>query len=919
MSNRSGAKWTAVAVVGVLIAVAAILALIRERNVVRTGSATSAATGTGGGSATSGADNALEGTAVEASRAAEAASGTDATPGKNVLRLAFVGDPEGSPVPDVPFVVRREDGDAKDLARGTSDAKGRAEVRDLDADVILVETTRHAPYAGKIAACRLAKGEAKELVVHLDAGARVSGRVIDDLGKPVEGAEILLDSNLGLGSSRKPAVEVEGVTMRTGIDGRFIVEHVADTPYGIWVVDGDMRPEHWSPATIYVRKEATVVYAHADVKPGEGVDIGDVVLPRFATIAGVLLDGDGRPVKGALLSTRGDRMIAREIGTTLRTAPEDELRPRAGETSTGDDGKFELRLGETRSVLAVWTPWGQRHVFDLPLLAPGERKDDLELRLEAVKILEIELVDAHGQRIKGPGPAARDPSILVYGHKNFFGHPDRAELVLDLDDGTSESNGAVADGDGLYRFEWKFPVSRVRGVQLWMAGYEPFRARYESGLASSRLTCALKETPPIRIRLRRSSPPPEGDAASVQPVHLWAQVCLATPEQRRGRARTERRCCGLGAAIHLEWRGEERAFELPAAGGRAFWFYLVGFDKGEVDVASFGPFEPGDMVHDVEADPDALRIGTDASAIRKPPPEAKGPGEGEKLGLLSFRVLDAKTGEPIPRAGATGEATDAEAKKAGLRWANADEDGRAVKRSFASGSWTITFDGDGHRDAVRTGVLVRPYEETDLGTITLEPTPGLRGRLLDPDGEPVAGEAWVQLRSRSASDPEILPGAQTDEEGKFVIRAELPESPMIEVYENSTMEHGFGKLGQRLPVSGWSADEEKVFRLAPWERVEVRLGGASADPPGASLPVSACPAPGEPTANCDHRAAIPPGHVPMLEGVEVVGDPAHRVFRFRMTPGRFQVFGTGLLHEVPVQIIEVQDSGDLQTFDLDSK
>jgi len=57
----------------------------------------------------------------------------------------------------------------------------------------------------------------------------------------------------------------------------------------------------------------------------------------------------------------------------------------------------------------------------------------------------------------------------------------------------------------------------------------------------------------------------------------------------------------------------------------------------------------------------------------------------------------------------------------------------------------------------------------------------------------------------------------------------------------------------------------------------------------------------------------------MLAGNEVMSDPSRRVFRFRMAPGKYQVYGAGLLHEVPVQVIDVKDSGDVQLFDLDSR
>jgi len=261
---------------------------------------------------------------------------------------------------------------------------------------------------------------------------------------------------------------------------------------------------------------------------------------------------------------------------------------------------------------------------------------------------------------------------------------------------------------------------------------------------------------------------------------------------------------------------------------------------------------------------------------------------------------------------------DAEAKKARWPFVLADAEGKAAAKSFPAGSWTITFGGDGYRDAQRSGVAVRAFEETDLGMIALEPIPGFRGRVFDADGEPAPEGTWIHVRRRGG-DQALVESGMTDEEGRFVVRTDVASDAWLEVYEASDSSDSLGRAGQRLPATGWNADEERVFRLAPWQRVDVRITGAAADPPGSQLSLSACPAPGEPTAICDHRAGVPPGHGRMLAGNEVMSDSARRVFRFRMAPGRYQVYGTGLLHEVPVQVIEVKDSGDVQVFDLDSR
>jgi hypothetical protein len=205
----------------------------------------------------------------ESSRAAEIPSASTAPPivSEGILRLRFVSVLDASPVPDMPFRVFRERGGNKDLARGISDAHGRAEVAGLEENVILVETNRRPPFASRVAGSWLARNESKELIVRLDGGARVVGRVVDDLGAPVEGAEVLVDSDYAAEPGLH-ALDRERVSAVTGADGRFAVDHVSSRPKGVWIVDGEERPERWDPAAVRVRKGGAVALKSPDVKPG---------------------------------------------------------------------------------------------------------------------------------------------------------------------------------------------------------------------------------------------------------------------------------------------------------------------------------------------------------------------------------------------------------------------------------------------------------------------------------------------------------------------------------------------------------------------------------------------------------------------------------------------------------------------------
>ena len=838
-------------------------------------------------------------------RAAEVRSDSPELPpvASGILRLEFVSALDGRPVPDLPFVVHRERGGNKVLASGASDAQGRAEVRDLEENVILVETVRRPPFASRVEACWLSRAETKDLVVRLDGGGRVIGRVVDEAQRPVEGAEILAAADPTRSDPPNP-LDRGGPAAVTGPDGRFAVDQVATKPQGVWIVDGEARPERWQPAQLHVRKDVSVEQVAADVRPGETLDVGDVLLERCPVLAGIVLDAERRPLPGALVSGRYERRSPRRSGEDpwgFKIPPGREgFRLRASETLTDANGRFELLASPRDSHLAVWAPWGQRQVFTVPAPPPGERRDELVLELRAVTLLEIELRDVRGERVTGPGPAARGGAFQTRTLNKRRAWGPRAVVVVRLDDGGSEQVTTDADPDGVFRYEFETRPARMRELTLDLSGYETVRDRIEGRVdASTRLAYVLEEIPGLRFRVL----PRTGESPGSETANLWLQICLAPPQRRLESPGWW--CCGLGSILSFDWNGEPREFVFPADAPREYWTYLRSQVEGQglVDLASFGPFAPGPELHEIEIDPALLE-----RIDRAKPPEEKPPGERPEPASLSLRVLDARTREPI--AGASVAAL-------GRNWfpqlATA-RDGRVDRAEVPAGDWSLVAWASTHRRVEIPDVVLVEGGARDLGTIELEPIPSFPGRILRADGSPAGRGCWI--RARLADHPT----AETDGEGRFRLLADVPERVVLDLIEQASSPGEGDRAVQRTVVEGWTIGVEQEIRLAPWQRVEIRIGGPATELPDTSLMLWACPAPGEPPFACDHRAsALPDGHEPLLFGFEVEPIDERRVFRFRTAPGRYQVYGRDLLHEVPVEVIEVRESDDLQVFELSSR
>lgn len=168
-------------------------------------------------------------------------------------------------------------------------------------------TVRHPDFVFAAAHPRIEGEGSQEVVIDLDRGARVEGRVSDELGNPLEGARAFL-MELKPGNHLTPT-SLESTSDR---EGHYRIVGIPVGTYGAqYFLSGRRR---WGVPTLAV------------TQPGQEFGI-DVILRGGRSITGTVVKDDGSPVEGASV-----------VGTNEETAT----------TRTAADGTFSLNgLGDS--------------------------------------------------------------------------------------------------------------------------------------------------------------------------------------------------------------------------------------------------------------------------------------------------------------------------------------------------------------------------------------------------------------------------------------------------------------------------------------------------------------------------------------------------------------------------------------------
>jgi len=162
-------------------------------------------------------------------------------------------------------------------------------------------------------------GEHVRLQLALASGARLHGRVVDEEGRPIAGAEVMALGNEFFGNPSARLRETESDT-----EGLFDLSHV--TPGRVW-----LRVRH--------EEYQDLLGVPFDLADGEERDQGDVTLGQGLTIAGTVLFPDGAPATGTRVA------VSPDLGENLTGSAVDprDFIGQDSEDTVDDTGAFRIR------------------------------------------------------------------------------------------------------------------------------------------------------------------------------------------------------------------------------------------------------------------------------------------------------------------------------------------------------------------------------------------------------------------------------------------------------------------------------------------------------------------------------------------------------------------------------------------------
>jgi protocatechuate 3,4-dioxygenase beta subunit len=247
------------------------------------------------------------------------------------------------------------------------------------------------------------------LEILLSKPVYVRGRIVDELGKPVEGVTVQAYIRHGFALGRGDS---------SGEEGRFRVgPYSVSEPGQAWIWFSS--PRH------------TIEQVSAEAEPGKDVDVGEVKATRRATVRGVLVGTDGHPVEGRVEATTGDN-----DGRTIQASK--------------PDGTFEILGVGPGDVTLVADRIEEPVLKSRPLVLPttgGQEIDGVEIVLLATKPIRGRVITPDGR----PRPGA------ILGIR-----PHGGPAILDQE---------WTDADGKFAFEslseGEYDVGIVGSGSVW--------------------------------------------------------------------------------------------------------------------------------------------------------------------------------------------------------------------------------------------------------------------------------------------------------------------------------------------------------------------------------------------------------------------------------------------------------------------
>lgn len=304
--------------------------------------------------------------------------------------------------------------------------------------------------------------------VEMEPETVLCGRVVDEAGRPIEGAEVILAGKRGsMGRLEEPPSETT-----TNAAGRYVLDGLG--PGKRMVVLATCID--YVPATS----------AEIELLAGAVAEAPDIVLARGHTLRVQVLGPGGAPFAGASVQVHAKRTDGfREAYDALERITGGRLPPR----TTNAAGRVELRTLPTGTATLTATARGTAGARYVLKMGPGEVLQELVLSLRASTSLEAHVVDAAGNGLAG---------VLV--------HVDGAEFLdlngSDLDDAAKAtirtgpfdewvlSRTTATDAEGRFRLD-HLPVGSLR-IRIAHEGHAPLVQQWSRRGRGGRIQLAAR-------------------------------------------------------------------------------------------------------------------------------------------------------------------------------------------------------------------------------------------------------------------------------------------------------------------------------------------------------------------------------------------------------------------------------------------
>jgi protocatechuate 3,4-dioxygenase beta subunit len=300
-------------------------------------------------------------------------------------------------------------------------------------------------------------GSTGQLKVILRNGYAVSGRVIDEKGKPIAGAQVATAASWDLPGT--------GHAAETDAKGAFTIKALPPGTHTLVASDGEHAPARASAITI----------------ESKGIDGIEIVMKAGGVLAGTVVDGARKPAPFAAVRVGGDGQQMWMIDGRM--------------ASTDKDGKFELRgLARTKLKVRAESDAAASPVVAVDLTDASD-KLDLELVLDVGGTIAGTVVDEKG------APVAE---VQVNAFPDILGGSPQDAMVLAGLSSASTDGGGRFTIRGLPAGEYRVRASRQsKGRYEW--GQQGVQAK--TGDTNVKITLAAPGSVTGKLVLEDGKPP----------------------------------------------------------------------------------------------------------------------------------------------------------------------------------------------------------------------------------------------------------------------------------------------------------------------------------------------------------------------------------------------------------------------------